>query len=181
MKRMIMKKLPFVLVALPIFGIADGVYDEFLRLKQKGEEARVSFCHSMSNGLITPYLIWKGDECGGTFVSTNINGGVSNVEYYVDIIKVSTNIVSTNLSQICQNFFNGEILRYTYAKSQRLSVIEHVLDRKGNFKCYEVYTNEDLACYYSMTNFYGEHGLMLYKDGQLIETGGVPDFSNLRE
>lgn len=176
-----MNKLSIIIIMFPLFGFADKVYDDFMNLKQCGIEERGGFYQALSNDLQNTHIRWQGDEWGGMFVSTNGNGFVSNVEYYVDFATMATNVVSTNLVQVSQNLHNGEIRRYTYAKSGRISLIELVLSRQGDFKCYEVDTNEDLECYYSMTNFVGEHGLMMYRNGRLTEVGGVPDFSIFKE
>ena len=176
-----MKQILFAMMLLPIFVKADAVYDKFLTIKDEGKVEWNAFYHTLSNNMVNMRFQWHGDEWGGTFTATNISSAITNVEYDVDPVKVSTNVVSTNLTSVTKRFSNGEAHHFTYFAAGKISQIEHWLTRKGDFKCYEVDTNEDLTCYYSMTNFYGEHGLMMYKNGSLTGVGGIPDFSALRE
>lgn len=176
-----MKQVLFAMMLLPFLAKADAVYDRFLDLKRECKEAWNDFYHSMSNSMENRKFQWQGDEWGGTFTATNICGAVTNVEYFVDLVKISTNIVSTNLTCVDRYYLADGVHHFTYLAAGKISQIEQLLTRKGDFKCYEVDTNEDLTCYYSMTNFYGEHGLMMYKNGRLTEVGGTPDFSVLRK
>lgn len=167
-----------MLVAL--MGKTDDVYNRFLNLKQEGVDERDRFYQGVTNGMVGMDGQWM--ENGGGMIFTTPGNGITitNVEYYVRVYTVSNNLASTNLTCVNQSLRNGEVQRYTFDKSGRMSRIEHELSRRGDFKCYEVDTNEDLTCYYSLTNCVGEHGLMMYKNGQLMEVGGVPDFSIFR-
>ena len=175
MKGRKMNKLLIVAIIFPLLGMADEAYDEFLDLKQKGVEARNVFYHSLSNGLLNTYVQWQGSEWGGTLTSTNVNGGVSNTEYYVDLVKVSTNFVSTNLTQISQCFLNGEGCCYSYQRGNgNLTMIETTGRHKGDFKIYQVDSNVDLDCYFAATNFVGVHGIRQYQNGTVVQEGPAP-------
>lgn len=176
-----MKQMLFVLMLLPFLAKADAVYDRFLDLKRECKAEWDGFYHNMSNNVSDNQGIWRKNGSGLIFTATNTCNAITNLKYYVALVKVSTNSVSTNLTSVTKRFSNGEAHHFTYLTSGRISQIEHWLTRKGDFKCYEVDTNEDLTCYYSMTNFYGEHGLMMYKNGRLTEIGSTPDFSVLRK
>lgn len=173
--------LSAMMLSLPLFVRADAVYDRFLDLKRECKAEWDGFYHSLSNNVSGNQGMWRKNGSGLIFTTTNSCNAVTNVKYYADLVKVSTNVVSTNLTSVTKRFSNGEAHHFTYFAAGKISQIEHWLTRKGDFKCYEVDTNEDLTCYYSMTNFYGEHGLMMYKNGSLTEVGGIPDFSALRE
>lgn len=170
-----MSKLLITAIVFPLLGMADVAYEKFLNLKQIGIETRNAFYHSLSNGSLNTHAQWQGDEWGGIFSSTNINGGVSNIEYYVDLVKVSTNVVSTNLSQISQCFLNGEGCCYSYQRSNgNLTMIETTGRHKGDFKIYQVDSNVDLDCYFAATNFVGVHGIRQYQNGAVIREGPPP-------
>lgn len=176
-----MKQALFAMMLLPFLANADAVYDTFLDLKGECKAEWDGFYHSLSNNMSDRRGVWSENGSGLIFTATNICSAITNVEYYVDIVNVSTNIVSTNLTSVDRYYLTDGVHHFTYLAGGKISRIEHWLTRNGDFKCYEVDTNEDLTCYYSMTNFYGEHGLMMYKNGRLTEVGGTPDFSVLRK
>lgn len=170
-----MSKLLIAVIILPLVGWADSVYDEFLNLKQKGQEARRVFYHSLSNGLLNTHVQWQGDKWGGTLTSTNINGVVSNVEYYVDFVIASTNVVYTNLSQISQCFLNGEGCCYSYQKSSgNLTMIETTGRRLGDINIYQIDADGELDAYIAATNFVGVHNVRQYRDGDIVREAPFP-------
>ena len=175
-----MKQVLFTLLLLPFLANADVVYDAFLALKESGRAERIAFYHNISNNMANMRFQWRGDEWGGTFSATNICSGITNIEYDVDLVNVTTNVVSTNLTSVVKRFSNGEVHHFTYLAEGRISRIEHWLARRGDFKCYDFDGNEELSRYCSMTNFIGEHGVMVYRGGRLVEVGGIPDFSIFR-
>lgn len=116
-----MKQILITLMLLPLFAKADAVYDEFLNLKDKSMVEKKNFYHSLSNGMSDMRGTWSENGSGALiFTATSICYAVTNVEYDVDLVKVSTNVVSTNLTCVSKRFLNGETHRYTYDKKGRI-------------------------------------------------------------
>ncbi len=173
-----MTKILVVLVALPLLAKADAVYDEFLRLKQKGSDERVAFYHSVSNNMAELKNGW--DEEGERFTIPRNDGSTSNIVYDVDLISVSTNVVSTNLTQVSQHLLNGEVYRYTYDKQGNVEMIEIEGIRLGDLNIYQIDADGELDAYIATTNFIGIHGVRQYRNGNIIRVGPIPNLEMFR-
>ena len=173
-----MAKILVVLAVLPLLAIADEVYDEFLRLKQKGVDERVAFYHSISNNMAELMNGWNEEK--ELFTISRNDGSMSNVVYDVDLICVSTNVISTNLTQVSQHFLNGEVNRYTYDKQGNVEMIEIEGRNLGDLNIYQIDADGELDAYIATTNFIGIHGVRQYRNGNIIRVGPIPNLEIFR-
>ena len=176
-----MKQILITLMLLPFFAKADAVYDEFLNLKDKSRVEKNNFYHSLSNGMSDMRGTWSENGSGALiFTATSICYAVTNVEYDVDLVKVSTNVVSTNLTCVSKRFLNGETHRYTYDKKGRIEMIEILGSRPGDFNIYQIDTNAELDAYIATTNFIGVHEVRQYRNGNITRVGPIPNLEIFR-
>ena len=136
-----MKQILVALLFLPCMGGADEVYDRFLDLKRRSVVAWNEFYHSLSNNMADKNGVWRENGSGLIFSVANNNGNLTNLEYFVDLVKVSTNIVSTNLSQVSQCFCNDDDCLYTYRTNGVASMIEVGGEHLGDLNIYQSRTH----------------------------------------
>lgn len=169
-----MKQVLFTMMMLPLFAKSDAVYDTFIALKTEGIVERNAFYHNLSNNMAIVSFQWQGDEWGGTLTATNICSVITNVECDVDLVKVSTNVVSTNLTCVSRHFRGGDIHRFRYHRNGNLSMIETIGSRLGDFNIYQIDTNGELNAYIAATNFVGVHNVRQYQNGTIIREAPPP-------
>lgn len=176
MKRMI--ELFCLLVAC--CGCGDVVNDAFLSLRAEGRTALAEFYHSLSNGQAGMNGVWKENGSLMDFTVTNVSGGVSNVEYGVEFVHPSTNVVVTNVFCICKVLANGEKKRFTYGSAGLIEMIEHEFAERGSFRSYQTDSHGDLEAYLAATNFVPPHGIFRYRNGvKIAEYPSPPKFLEL--
>ena len=176
-----MKQILFAMMLLPFLAKADAVYDKFLDLKEISMVEKNNFYHSLSNGMSGMRGAWRENGWSALiFTATNICSAITNVEYDVDLVKVSTNGVSTNLTCVSKRFLNGETHRYTYDKKGRIEMIEIIGNRLGDFNIYQIDTNAELDAYIATTNFIGVHEVRQYRNGNISRIGPIPNLEIFR-
>ena len=175
-----MKQILVALLFLPCMGGADEVYDRFLDLKRRSVVAWNEFYHSLSNNMADKNGVWRENGSGLIFSAANNNGNLTNLEYFVDLVKVSTNIVSTNLSQVSQCFCNDDDCLYTYRTNGVASMIEVGGEHLGDLNIYQIDADGELDAYIATTNFIGIHGVRQYRNGNIIRVGPIPNLEIFR-
>ncbi len=178
MKKIVIASL--LIVAVLLNACADETHKKFLQLKAVAAEAQGVYYQAATNGELRSLGKWTdGGVCVSTPANgsiTNINGVVTNIEYYV-----ARKAASTNLNSIVHYYRSGIVCHFRYSEDRRVSSIEDCGPVRGDFRVYFAGKDGDLESYCTVTNFFAAHGVRHYKKGEVVsEEAKLIDFGIFR-